>query len=76
MAPPKFILGDNTNFPEVISVFHTEFSSLIINLDNDVVEWFENFDKEDQKELGAKTETTIKEASDFYNKEVACYQND
>jgi len=76
MTLPKFILGDNTNFPEAIFVIHTEFPRFIINLENDEVEWLEEFDKEDQKELEDETETAIEEASKFYDSEVAQYKND
>jgi|TARA_B110000879_G_scaffold57379_1_gene80740 hypothetical protein len=76
MNLPKFILGDNTNFPEAIFVIHTEFPRFIINLQNDEVEWLEEFDKEDQKELEDETETAIEEASKFYDSEVAQYKND
>ena len=76
MTLPKFILGDNTQYPDVIFVVHTEFPRFIINLENDEVEWLEEFDKEDQKELEKETETAIKEASEFYDKEVASYEND
>ena len=75
MILPKFILGDNTNFPEAIFVIHTEFPRFIINLQNDEVEWLEEFDKEDQKELEDETETAIEEASKFYDNEVAQYKN-
>jgi len=44
---PKFILGDNTAFPNAIYVIHTEFPRFIINLENDEVEWFEDFAKYD-----------------------------
>ena len=76
MTLTKFILGDNTNFPEAIFVIHTEFPRFIINLQNDEVEWLEEFDKEDQKELEDETETAIEEASKFYDNEVAQYKND
>ena len=76
MILPKFILGDNTNFPEAIFVIHTEFPRFIINLENDEVEWLEEFDKEDQKELEDETEIAIEEASRFYDSEVAQYKND
>ena len=74
MTLPKFILGDNTQYPEAIFVVHTEFPRFIINLENDEVEWLEEFDKEDQKELEKETETAIKEASEFYDKEVDSYE--
>ncbi|MEP3837570.1 MAG: hypothetical protein ABJM36_07980 [Algibacter sp.] len=73
MSLPKFILGDNTEFPNAIYVIHTEFPRFIINLENDEVEWFEDFDAEDQKELEVETENAIKEATDFYDSEVAKY---
>lgn len=73
MSLPKFILGDNTEFPNAIYVIHTEFPRFIINLENDEVEWFEDFDAEDQKELEAETENAISEATAFYDAEVAKY---
>ncbi len=39
MELPKFILGDNTKFPNAIYVIHTEFPRFIINLETDEVEW-------------------------------------
>lgn len=76
MTLPKFILGDNTDFPEAIFVIHTEFPRFIINLQDDEVEWLEEFDKEDQKELEAEMETAVRDASEFYDREVARYEND
>ena len=73
MSLPKFILGDNTEYPNAIFVIHTEFPRFIINLEDDDVEWFEDFDTEDQKELETETENAIKEATDFYDSEVAKY---
>ncbi|MEC3907719.1 hypothetical protein VOI54_11870 [Tamlana sp. 2201CG12-4] len=74
MTLPKFILGDNTDHPNAIYVIHTEFPRFIINLENDEVEWFEDFEAEDQKELEAETELAIKLATDFYDSEIAKYQ--
>ena len=73
MTLPKFILGDNTEYPNAIFVIHTEFPRFIINLENDEVEWFEDFDAEDQKELETETENAIKEATEFYDAEIAKY---
>lgn len=76
MELPKYILGDNTDFPEAIFVIHTEFPRFIINLQNDEVEWLEEFDAEDQKELESETENLIQQATDFYDREVARYEQD
>ena len=76
MELPKFILGDNTDHPEAIFVIHTEFPRFIINLQDDEVEWFEEFDQHDQKEIEAETENLIKDATAFYDREVALYEDD
>ncbi len=74
MTLPKFILGDNTAYPNAIFVIHTEFPRFIINLENDEVEWFEDFDAEDQKELENETENMIRLATEFYDHEIAEYE--
>jgi len=73
---PKYLLGDNSDYPEAIFVIHTEFPRFIINLENDEVEWLEDFDKEDQKELEAEAENLIQGANDFYDREIARYGED
>lgn len=74
MSFPKFILGDNTDYPNAIYVIHTEFPRFIINLEDDEVEWFEDFDDEDEKELLAETESMIKLATEFYDNEILKYE--
>ncbi|WP_298472590.1 hypothetical protein [uncultured Maribacter sp.] len=74
MEFPKFLLGDNTDYPTAIFVVHTEYPRFIINLEDDEVEWLEDFTKEDEKELEEEAETLIAEASSFYDREVARYE--
>ena len=72
---PKFLLGDNTDYPDAIFVIHTEYPRFIINLENDDVEWLEDFDKSDEKELATIAEGLITEASEFYDREVSRYED-
>lgn len=55
MAIPKFILGDNTDFESAIFVIHTDFPRFIINLEDDQIEWLEDFDAQDEDELVSET---------------------
>lgn len=71
---PKFLLGDNTDYPNAIFVVHTEFPRFIINLENDEVEWLEDFDQHDQKELEMEAENLIQQATDFYDREIDRYE--
>jgi hypothetical protein len=74
MELPKFILGDNTDYPNAIYVIHTEFPRFIINLENDDVEWLEDFDEHDQKELQTEAESLIEQAGAFYDREIERYE--
>ena len=75
MEFPKFLLGDNTDYPSAIFVVHTEYPRFIINLENDEVEWLEDFSKEDEKELESEAESLIEQASSFYDREVSRYED-
>ncbi len=73
MELPKFLLADNTDFPEAIFIVHTEYPRFIINLENDEVEWMEEFSKEDEADLMEEAESLIEAATAFYDREVARY---
>jgi len=75
MELPKFILGDNTDLPESIFVVHTEFPRFIIDLKDDEVEWLEDFDKDDEKELSSEAESLVTQANEFYDREVNRYED-
>ena len=75
MELPKYILGDTTDFPNAIFVIHTDFPRFIINLEDDEVEWLEDFDQHDEKELELEMENLINEATAFYDREVARYED-
>ena len=74
MEVPKFMLGDNTDFPQAIFVIHTEYPRFLLDLANDELEWLEDVSGEDQKELSIQAEQLILEAGDFYDREVSRYQ--
>ena len=74
MDLPKFILGDNTDFPESIFIVHTEYPRFILNLENDSIKWLESFSSSDEEELVTQTKKLIEEASVFYYREVSRYE--
>ncbi|MDC7995751.1 hypothetical protein [Altibacter sp. HG106] len=76
MEIPKYLMGDNSDFPDSLFVIHTDFPRFIIDLTTDEVEWLEEFDQHDQKELETETETYIREATEFYDREIARYEDD
>ncbi|NDV16114.1 hypothetical protein GO009_08765 [Muricauda sp. TY007] len=73
MELPKFLLADNTDHPEAIFIVHTEYPRFIINLENDEVEWMEEFSKQDEADLMEEAENLIEAATAFYDREVSRY---
>lgn len=74
MELPKFILGDNTDFPDDIFIVHLEFPRFLINLKDDSVEFLEDVSEEDDTELEAEMEHLIEEAGAFYDREMKRYE--
>jgi hypothetical protein len=73
MELPKFVLGDNTDFPEDIFIIHLDYPRFIINLKDDEVEFIEEDEDLDESELKAEMENLITLANEFYDREVARY---
>ena len=76
MELPKFILGDNTDFPDAIYVVHPEYPRFILNLADDDIEWLEEFDPEDEEQLETETLKLIEEATAFYDREIDRYDEE
>ena len=76
MNIPKFLLGDHSEFPDAIYVIHTEFPRFIINLVDDSIAWQEDLKQLDAQDLEEETVNLIKEASQFYDEQVAFYEED
>lgn len=75
MDLPKFLLGDNTDFPDDIFVIHLDYPRFIINLANDEVEFLEEAEDIDEAELNQVMEGLIEEANNFYDREITRYED-
>ncbi len=75
MELPKFLLGDNTDFPEDIFIIHLDFPRFIINLKNDEVEFLEETDDIEESELQQEMEALIDQANEFYDREISRYED-
>ncbi len=74
MELPKFLLADNSNFPEDIFVLHTEFPRFMINLKNDEVEWFEDLTGEKEEDIATELAVLMDKAGEFYDEEMKQYE--
>tara|TARA_B110000003_G_scaffold53347_1_gene53066 strand:+ start:10548 stop:10772 length:225 start_codon:yes stop_codon:yes gene_type:complete len=70
MDLPKFLLADNSNFPEDIFVLHTEFPRFLINLKDDKIEWFEDLSGENEEDIAEELSNLIELATIFYDEQI------
>ena len=70
MDLPKFLLADNSDFPDDIFVLHTEFPRFLINLKDDSVEWFEDLSGEREDDIATELADLMDKAGAFYDAEI------
>jgi hypothetical protein len=76
MELPKFLLADNTDFPDDLYVIHMEFPRFIINTNDESVELLDDIEEEEQSELAAELENLIVEAMEFFDREMDRYDEE
>lgn len=77
MELPKFVLGDNTDFPEDIFIIHLDYPRFIINLKDDEVEFLEEPEEDlDEAEFESEMESLITQANEFYDREMERYEQE
>ena len=76
MTLPKFVLADNSDFPDDIFIIHLDFPQFIINLKDDEVEFLEEPDDLDENELESEVESLIEEANKFYDRQMERYEGE
>jgi hypothetical protein len=74
MDLPKFLLADNSNFPDDIFVLHTEYPRFLINLKDDDVEWFEDLSGENEEDIATELAGLMDKAGEFYDTEMKQFE--
>ena len=62
MKLPKFLLADNSEFPEDLFVVHTEYPRFVLNVEEEEVEWFDDLEGDDEETM-ADEATKVVEAA-------------
>ena len=73
MDLPKFVLADNTDFPDDIFIIHLDFPRFLVNLENDEVEFLEDIEANEEDDVSEEMEKLIKLAGEFYDREMERY---
>lgn len=70
MDLPKFVLADNTDFPDNLFVIHLEYPRFIIDLETEDLAFLEELDESEEVELKEEMDRLIDLAAEFYEREI------
>ncbi|MDR3272205.1 MAG: hypothetical protein LBT29_01790 [Flavobacteriaceae bacterium] len=75
MDLPKFLLGDNSDFPDDLYVIHTEYPHFILNVEQEDVEWLDGLEGSEE-EITNEVNDLIQQAFDFCDSELEKYADE
>ncbi|WKW45576.1 hypothetical protein P3875_07225 [Myroides sp. JBRI-B21084] len=76
MDLPKFVLADNTDFPNNLFVIHLEYPRFIIDLETEDIEFLEELDESEELEIKEEMDRLIDLAGAFYEREITRFAED
>ncbi len=76
MKTPKFLIADNSDFPDEIFVLHTEYPRFLLNVITEDVEWLDDISPAEAEENKDVLVKLVEDAFNFYDEEMSKYLTD
>lgn len=76
MEAPKFLIADNSEFPEKLYILHTDFPRFLLDVENEEIEWFDELEDDPEVELETEVAKLIELAYEFFDKEMESYEEE
>lgn len=76
MKLPKFLLADNSEFPEDLFVVHTEYPRFVLNVEEEDVEWLDDLEGDNEEEMADEVAKIMQEAFEWCDDELDKYDDE
>lgn len=76
METPKFLIADNSEFPEKIYILHTDFPRFLLDVETEEIEWYDELEEETDVELETEVAELLEQAYQFFDKEMESYDEE
>lgn len=73
MEIPKFLIADNSDYPEKIFIFHTEYPRFLLDVETEELEWFDALEEDSETEINSEIVKLVEEAYSFFDREMDEY---
>lgn len=74
METPKFLIADNSEFPDKIYILHTDFPRFLLDVETEEIEWFDALEEESDVELETEVAELLEQAYQFFDREMDSYE--
>ena len=75
METPKFLIADNSEFPEKIYILHTDFPRFLLDIETEEIEFYEELEEESDVDLESELAELLEQAYSFFDKEMDSYND-
>lgn len=74
METPKFLIADNSQFPEKIYILHTEFPRFLLDVETEEIDIYDDIEDEDVEEAKEELLKLVEAAFEFFDQEMDSYE--
>lgn len=76
MKLPKFLLADNSEFPDDLFVVHTEYPRFILNVEEEDIEWLDDLEGDNEEDMADEVTKIVQEAFEWCDRELDEYDDE
>ena len=76
METPKFLIADDSDYPEKIYILHTDFPRFLLDVETEEIEWFDELEEEPDVDLETEIAELMEKAFDFFDHEMNSYEDE
>ncbi|HLV24204.1 MAG TPA: hypothetical protein VKY36_05450 [Moheibacter sp.] len=76
METPKFLIADNSEFPDKIYILHTDFPRFLLNVETEEIEFYDEIEEDPESDIETEIAELFEQAYQFFDKEMDSYDNE
>lgn len=76
MKLPKFLLADNSEFPDDLFVVHTEYPRFVLSVEEEDVEWFDDLEGDNEETMAEEVTKLVDAAMNWCEEELDKYDEE
>jgi len=76
METPKFLIADNSEFPDKIYILHTDFPRFLLDVETEEIEFYDEIEEDPESDIETEIAELLEQAYQFFDKEMDTYEDE